>query len=215
MTKTQQKTWKCAEGRTEVINGGYQQCTSDCYEEHPCIYYEEYQNKLDFDADQYLIMQTALRNLKLTTELVPQPLWFKSLREATGRRNWDKIRFQSYDDYGHKCGICQCHPNRLECHELWEYDDDNHIQYLRGFISLCVPCHNIKHLGLVNIRISRGELPEEYYNDLIKHFLVVNNCSEDVFNQHSDDVFAQWEIRSQYKWKQDFGEYANLIQENH
>jgi len=152
-------------------------------------------------------------NLKLTTELVPQPLWFKSLREAMGRKNWDKVRFKAYSDYNHQCGICGIHPDRLECHEIWEYDDDNHIQYLKGFIALCVPCHNIKHLGLVNMRISRGELKQEYYDDLIKHFMKVNGCNEDVFDQHNDDVFAQWEQRSEHEWTQDFGEYSSLIAE--
>ncbi len=148
------------------------------------------------------------KDYKLTIELVPEPVWFKSLRDAMERRNWDTIRFKAYADYNHKCGICECHPSRLECHEIWEYDDINHIQSLKGFIALCVMCHNLKHLGLAQIKADEGRLN---YDDIVNHFIAVNGCSYDDFLVYRDSVFTQWEKRSNYEWTQDFGIYNSFL----
>ena len=148
------------------------------------------------------------KELKLTIELVPETVWFSNLRTAMRRSDWDKIRFKAYADYNHSCGICHCHPNRLECHEIWEYDDANHIQYLKGFIALCVMCHNVKHIGLSKIKADEGRLD---YEEVVQHFINVNNCSEYDFMLYRDSAFRQWEKRSKFKWEQDSGEYSNLI----
>jgi hypothetical protein len=145
---------------------------------------------------------------KLTIELVPQTIWFQNIREAMGRTNWDKLRLQVYADYGHKCGICGVHPNRLECHEMWVYDDVKHIQYLKGFIALCVLCHNIKHIGLSQMKADEGMLD---YEEIVNHFMKVNNCSRQDFELYRSDAFAEWEHRSIFTWKQDFGKYKELI----
>lgn len=34
---------------------------------------------------------------------------------------------------------------RLECHEVWEYDEENSIQRLSGLLALCTWCHKVKH----------------------------------------------------------------------
>ena len=68
--------------------------------------------------------------MKLTIELVPKTAWFSNLRSILARAAWDKLRKESYKNAAHKCEICggygKKHP--VECHEIWEYDDKNHIQ---------------------------------------------------------------------------------------
>jgi hypothetical protein len=34
---------------------------------------------------------------------------------------------------------------RLECHEVWDYDEATHLQRLSRFLSLCTRCHHVKH----------------------------------------------------------------------
>jgi hypothetical protein len=73
---------------------------------------------------------TAATAQKLTIELVPKTCWYSNLRNAMPRSSWDKVRKKVYADYGHRCGVCSAANVRLNCHEIWEYDDQRHIQRL-------------------------------------------------------------------------------------
>jgi hypothetical protein len=76
--------------------------------------------------------------LRLTIELVPEPCWYSNMRKAMSTSQWDRLRHQVYAEYDHKCGVCGAHPDRLNCHERWAYDDRKHVQRLAGFIALLV-----------------------------------------------------------------------------
>ena len=67
-------------------------------------------------------MKSKLEELKLKIELVPHTSWYKNLRKMLPKSEWDKIRKGTYAEYGHKCGICGAN-GRLNCHEIWKYDD--------------------------------------------------------------------------------------------
>ena len=69
-------------------------------------------------------------------------------------------------------------------------------------------CHHVKHIGLARILANEGRLD---YNEVIKHFCKVNNCSEKEFEKHRVVSFEVWEKRSKYEWKQDFGEYKEFV----
>jgi len=145
--------------------------------------------------------------MKLKIVLVPATSWFVNLRNKISKEEWDKIRKQSYADANHKCAICGDN-GRLNCHEIWLYDDEKHIQKLDGFIALCDNCHMIKHIGFAQIQASQGLLN---MNELIEHFMKVNNCNRDVFEKHKEEAFAEWRKRSEYEWEIDLGEWRNLI----
>ena len=81
----------------------------------------------------------------------------------------------------------------MNLHELWNYDDEKHIQKLEGFVLLCKMCHHIKHLGLAGILANEGKLD---YNEVRKHFCKVNDCSEAEFEKHVKKAFAVWRERS-------------------
>ena len=147
------------------------------------------------------------KELKLKIELVPKPLWYNNLRNRMERKDWDRIRKQTYADFGYKCGICG-EEGRLNCHEIWEYNDTKYVQKLLGFIALCDLCHHIKHIGLAGILAERGELD---YEKVVEHFKKVNNCGRNTFAKHKRETFTQWEERSSHKWQVDLGEYANFI----
>ena len=145
--------------------------------------------------------------MKLEIELVPSTIWFSNIRNAVSKDDWDKIREESYAKTNYKCGICGV-TGKLNCHEIWEYDDKNKIQRLNGFIALCDNCHWIKHIGLAGIMSNKGKLN---YEELIEHFCKVNECTRESFLKYEEEAFKKWEERSKHQWKQDFGIYSKSI----
>lgn len=65
------------------------------------------------------------------------------------KEHWDLLRRASYQKANYLCECCgekgSQHP--VEFHEIWLYDDKLKIQKLGGLISLCPPCHQVKHFG--------------------------------------------------------------------
>ncbi len=149
-----------------------------------------------------------MKHLKLAIELVPKTSWYNNLRNKMSSDNWNFIRERTYDSYGNKCGICDAKNTRLECHEIWEYDDENHIQTLKGFIALCQMCHHVKHIGLAGILADEGKLD---YDAVIEHFIRVNGCDKKDFLNHREKAYEIWEKRSKYNWTIDLGQFRNLI----
>jgi len=148
-----------------------------------------------------------MKELKLTIELVPSTSWYNNLRSVLPKSVWDKIRKKTYAKYGYRCGICGA-KGRLNCHEIWEYDDQNHVQKLVGFIALCDLCHHVKHIGLASILASEGKLD---YERVVEHFMKVNGCDRKTFERHRREAFDQWRERSRYDWNVDLGEYESLV----
>ena len=140
-------------------------------------------------------------NKLLTVELVPKTCWWSSVRTTVKKEEWDKIRFISYEAAGHKCEICgdtgknQGYKHNVECHEIWEYDDENKIQKLIGLISLCPTCHQVKHIGRA-IAIGKHQ---EAYNQLAK----VNKWTKQQVEQHILESFEIHRERSKYEWDLD------------
>ena len=152
-------------------------------------------------------MNMKSKELQLKIELVPSTSWYDNLRKVLPKSEWDKIRKAAYVNYGHWCGICGTE-GRLNCHEIWEYDDKKHIQKLKGFIALCDMCHHVKHIGLTGILASEGKLD---YEKVIEHFMKVNNCDRRTFEEHKKRAFDEWRKRSQHEWHVDLGEYEDVI----
>ena len=146
--------------------------------------------------------------MKLTAELVPSTVWFSSLYRLMSRETWNSIRDGIIRENGRKCQICGETDGIMNLHEIWEYDDANHVQKLKGFVLLCRMCHHVKHIGLAGILADEGKLD---YNEVIKHFCKVNSCSKKDFKKHVDRAFEVWKERSKHQWKQDFGKYKGLI----
>ena len=153
-------------------------------------------------------------NYKLTIELVPQTIWFESIFQLCNKSNqmkkWAAIKKKIFEKEGRQCWICGKTDTRLEAHEFWIYDDENHIQQLAAIHHLCGMCHKIKHIGFWS-RTEKGQslLTQEGLSrdDLIQHFCIVNNCREEDFEQHEREAFKIFSQRSLYPWDQDFGEY--------
>lgn len=146
------------------------------------------------------------RKLKLEIDLIPESSWYSNLRSLMPKEAWDTLRKRVYRDFGFRCGVCG-KKGKLSCHELWKFDDKNHIQELTGLIALCELCHSVKHIGLSELRSDRGEID---FETLIKHFMKVNNCSRDVFEEHKAKSVKLFNKRSSYEWKIKIGELENI-----
>ena len=146
--------------------------------------------------------------MRLTAELVPKTAWNKSLYRFLPSDVWNNLRNSIIRENGRKCQICGETKGAMQLHEIWNYDDVEHIQKLDGFILLCNMCHHVKHIGLAGILAEEGKLD---YNAVVRHFCKVNGCSEKEFEKHVEDAFAVWAMRSSHQWKQDFGEYSKYF----
>lgn len=139
--------------------------------------------------------------MKLTIELVPQSCWYSNVRSNVSGDEWDVIRKKCYKEAGHVCEICgdtgknQGVNHNVECHEIWNYDDEKHIQKLTGLIALCPNCHKTKHVGLAQIN---GE-----ENIVIDQLVRVNNIPEFDAINYIEDSFHIWKDRSDYEWELD------------
>ncbi len=151
-------------------------------------------------------------------ELVPEPLWGRSLYHYLSREEWRSLRDFVAREEGEKCYICGSTNGKLELHEFWKYDDENHVQELAGVHLICELCHMIKHIGYWcytengQMSLRRRGLSRE---DLIKHFCRVNNCSVEEFERHEKESLEKWMERSKHRdWRQDLGRYKSWMR-NH
>lgn len=138
------------------------------------------------------------KGLKLTIELVPASSWNNNLRSLLKPEMWIKLRNKVYSKHKFRCAICDSSTNRLHAHEVWKYDDKNHIQKLADIIALCPKCHAIKHIGFAGIKASEEKVD---YENLIRHFMKVNKCDRSVFEINLSEAYKKFEERSKYEWQ--------------
>ncbi len=142
-----------------------------------------------------------MSNYILTIELVPKTSWYSNVRSNVTSTQWSKIKKDRATLAGYKCEICngtgfdQGIRWAVECHEIWEYDDKNHIQKLKSMTSLCPRCHEVKHIGLAAVR---GKL--EYAT---QHFMAVNGVSSDEAEDYIIGCFEEHAERSKHEWALD------------
>ena len=143
----------------------------------------------------------ALSKPKLTVELIPSTCHFSNVRTTVTPAEWDKIRFISYAAANNKCEICGSHgklqgyKHFVECHEIWNYDDINHVQTLTGLISLCPICHQVKHIGrsiaIGKIAVCKQQLAK------------VNKWTPKEIDDHIISSFELHKERSKHEWTLD------------
>ncbi len=176
--------------------------------------------------------------LRLTVEPVPKTLANKSLNKLLSWKKWEEIREREYARYNYRCGICEIASDdgRLECHEVFEYDDVACIQKLSKLIALCSRCHSVESWGWAKKRpdtvryftIWQDEGRLAAYREggykvdkegnetrttlLEDHFMSVNGCDLKTMREHIIVESEVWTRRSQYEdWKTDFGEFNQLL----
>lgn len=142
---------------------------------------------------------------KLETELVPEALWGKSLREQYPTQ-WGKLKGMARAWAGSKCEICGGTGTKypVEIHEVWEYTvtDMNGLQRLLRLIALCPACHAAKHYG----RSAIVRFPDGL-RKLRQHMMSVNGCSEKELNLSLAEARRIWDERNRLEWSQDLSSF--------
>lgn len=144
---------------------------------------------------------------KLLVELVPKTCHYSNVRSMVTPAEWDKIRKLSYASANNVCEICksngkkQGYKHAVECHEIWDYNDETHTQTLVGLISLCPLCHLVKHIGRA---IAMGNEVVAY-----NHMAHVNKWSQDKIREHILESFKLHKERSKFKWTLDISLLKN------
>ena len=152
-------------------------------------------------------MPIRMIDMKLEIDLVPKSVWYNNLRKVLTPDEWDIIRKQSYRDANHVCSICG-RGGRLNCHEVWDYDEVEHVQILSDVCALCDDCHMIKHIGFAETEAEKGKLDMDA---LILHFCIVNLVDKDRFEEHRREAFALWHKRSGFTWTTDMTIVKDLL----
>jgi len=129
----------------------------------------------------------------LDIELVPKSTWYQNVRSAVSKQAWKELRALYLKLQCQYCG----YKGILHLHEIWYFDDVNHVQTLKGFVTVCNMCHHIKHLGLAGLLGQRGDID---YDRVIKHYCRINECTLEDFIADRTEAFKLWEERSACEW---------------
>ena len=148
-----------------------------------------------------------MSNKLLTIELVPRTCWYSNLRSELSKKDWDIIRRNCYKKADYKCEICGGQgPNHpVECHEIWEFDDEARLQTLKGVIALCPACHQVKHFGYAQVK-GKGEQAK-------KHLCKINGWSSLDADLYIEGAFEQWARRSNHEWRLNIDIVEQLLKE--
>lgn len=134
---------------------------------------------------------------KMRVELVPSKCWLSTVRSYLSDHYWRKLSTEVAEDGQRRCEICggrgRQHP--VECHEVWGYHDDIHLQQLLRLQALCPMCHYVKHLGR---SIHMG-----YERQALGWLARLNQWDARTTIWYVDAVFHQWRERSKHEWALD------------
>lgn len=129
-------------------------------------------------------MKTDYSNFKLKISLKPSAFHYNTVRRNLSQTLWKKIRLHVLEELNYTCSICGYIPpveevKRLHVHEIEEYVEDELLCILKGLDLTCEKCHAFHHIGR-----TFSVLNKEQINNLILHFIRVNNCSVDDFKDY-------------------------------
>jgi hypothetical protein len=141
----------------------------------------------------------------LVIELVPASCWYSNVRSEVTSSEWEACKRYVGVRSGYRCEICGGRGQRwpIECHEVWEYDDERNVQRLVDLIALCPACHEVKHAGRAE---AMGRL-----DHVLAHLAQVNNWSVPLAMQHFNQTMLTWSRRSQHEWLLDISFLVEVL----
>ena len=129
-----------------------------------------------------------MKNLKLNIELLPKGAWGNDLSRTLSKKDWDILRNMCYERFNHKCSICGYKTEKLDAHEVWDFNLKTKTQTLIDIIALCSECHGVKHFRNSQ-RLGFGENAK-------RHFMYVNECTELEFDLCLSKAQIEFEERN-------------------
>jgi 5-methylcytosine-specific restriction endonuclease McrA len=141
----------------------------------------------------------------LTIELVPKTCWYTNVRSNVSKAEWERLKRLVSTRAGHVCEICGGRGGKwpVECHEVFAYDDERHVQKLVRLIALCPACHEVKHIGLSSARGKSAAARA--------HLSQVNQWSKEDAELYIEACFEIWYRRSCHEWELDLS-YLDQLQ---
>jgi hypothetical protein len=133
----------------------------------------------------------------LTIELVPKSSWYRNVRSNVSAAAWERLRKVIFSRAGYACEVCGGRGPKwpVECHEVFAYDDEKHVQKLVRLAALCPACHEVKHIGLAGVRGHEARA--------VAHLARVNGWSLSDARYYIEGSFELWHRRSLHPWKLD------------
>jgi hypothetical protein len=134
---------------------------------------------------------------RLTVELVPSTCWWSNVRSNVSTKDWETCKRFVRNRSGDKCEVCGGRGPKwpVECHEIWDYNDDTKVQTLVGLIALCPKCHEVKHIGRAQV-VGNGDRA-------FAHLARVNGWSVNDAELYVQWAMELWSLRSEDAWKLD------------
>lgn len=135
---------------------------------------------------------------KLTIELVPKTCWFTNVRDTVTEKTWKELCKKVDEAAGGNCEICGSDNDGkiLECHEVWDYNDETKEQTLVVLIGLCQTCHDVKHYSGRAVRFNRTASADAKLCE-------VNEWSEEDIENHIKNQQTVFAERSDHHWDLD------------
>lgn len=134
---------------------------------------------------------------KLVFSALPLFAHHKNLRYVN-QYQWRKIRAGIIEERGCQCEICGAIPKdetdqrNFHAHEEWAFDLTNHILDLQRIGMICHRCHQVDHMGLLEVKLKKGQIDKAQYDQVFEHYANVNGCT---FQQAKTDYYKfsfQW-----------------------
>lgn len=130
---------------------------------------------------------------KLNMQLIPSTAWYSNLRTLID--NWSEIsnivRSKCCCDICKKTGTI----NEFDAHEVWEFNDNSFEQSLKKIICVCKDCHSAIHMGHTLITCDENTI-----NRIKKHYMTVNNITEEQMKKDIKEAFDFHAYLSQFDW---------------
>ncbi|MGP4078196.1 hypothetical protein [Halobacillus sp. K22] len=134
-----------------------------------------------------------MQDFKLTIEIrKPSYAQNRTVRNSIPRSLWNSVRNHVHEKNDFTCQICGFRDeDKLQAHEVWEYDEGNFLLVLKDIQSLCKSCHDLKHIHHAVLRIKDRKKRDFVRQKLKKHFIRVNKCTENDFEKHYRNQLAR------------------------
>lgn len=144
-------------------------------------------------------MSTYFDEFKLHVDWKPIAYHGHTVRKNLSGSLWTKIRLKVLEEQKNTCCICGYSPDHsdgqlreMHAHEVEKYSTDELLCTLVGINLLCKDCHDLNHFGRVQLN-EKNERIEK----LIEHFMNVNNCFYEDWEDYRFDVIQVKSINKQ------------------
>jgi len=149
---------------------------------------------------------------KIMTNILPRPARDKKrVRNLIGQRKWKELRQNLYEDSEHKCDICDKNigNDRFYLGDSWRYNFDERKIVLQGLYITCGLCNIGRNVGAGFV------VDDEKKKDVEEHFLKVNQCNIDEYNEYKKYVadLNVFILTTNIDWQMDYGIYNDIIKQ--